>query len=74
MWAVMCVYHHVCHTQARSCLSTGWALDRCFAWFCETVAVLAQGEGGGVRVMSATTPSCGTIVPPPPVPLDSSDP
>jgi hypothetical protein len=48
MWAVMCVCHHVCHTQARSCLSTGWALNRCFAWVFGTAAVLAQG-GGGVR-------------------------
>ena len=46
MWAIMCVCHHVCHTQARSCLSTGWALNRCFAWFFGTVAVLAQGGGG----------------------------
>ena len=48
MWAVMCVCRHVCHTQARSCLSTGWALNRCFAWGCGTAAVLAQG-GGGVQ-------------------------
>ena len=48
MWAIMCVCHHVCHTQAGSCLSTGRALNRCFAWFFGTVAVLAQG-GGGVR-------------------------
>ena len=48
MWAIMCVCRHVCHMQARSCLSTGWALNRCFAWFFGTVAVLAQG-GGGVR-------------------------
>ena len=48
MWAIMCVCHHVCHMQARSCLSTGWALNRCFAWFFGTVAVLAQGGGGGV--------------------------
>ena len=48
MWAIMCVCHNACHMQARSCLSTGWALNRCFAWFFGTVAVLAQG-GGGVR-------------------------
>ena len=48
MWAIMCVCHHVCHTQAQSCLSTGWALNRCFAWFFGTVAVLPQGGGGGV--------------------------
>ena len=47
MWAVMCVCHQVCHMQAWSCLSTGWALNRCFAWFFGTVAVLAQ-KGGGV--------------------------
>ena len=46
MWAVMCVCHHVCHTQARSCRSTGWALNCCFAWVFETSAVLAQGGGG----------------------------
>ena len=46
MWAVMCVCHHVCHTQARSCLSTGWALNRCFPWVFGTAAVLAQGGGG----------------------------
>ena len=48
MWAVMCVCHHVCRTQARSCLSTGWALNRCFAWFFGTAAVLAQGGGRGM--------------------------
>ena len=47
MWAVMRVCRHVCHTQAQCCLSTGWALDRCFAWGFRTVAVLAQGGGGG---------------------------
>ena len=46
MWAVMCVRRHVCHTQAQSCLSTGWALNRCFAWVFGTAAVLAQGGGG----------------------------
>ena len=51
MWAIMCVCHHVCHTQRRSCLSTGWALNRCFAWFFGTVAVLAQGGGGGVDMI-----------------------
>ena len=54
MWAIMCVCHHVCHTQARSCLSTGWALNRRFAWFFGTVAVLAQGGGGGVHPTSPT--------------------
>ena len=56
MWAVMWVCQHVCHTQAQSCLSTGWALNRCFAWFFGTTAVLAQG-GGGVPVFGgiATT-------------------
>ena len=46
MWAVMCVCRHVCHTQARACLSTGWALNRCFVWIFGTAAVLAQGGGG----------------------------
>jgi len=41
MWGVMCVCHHVCHMQARSCLSTGWALNRCFAWISGTATVLA---------------------------------
>ena len=27
-------------------LSTGWALNRCFAWTCGTAAVRAQGGGG----------------------------
>ena len=52
MWAVMCVCRHVCHTQAQSCLSTGWALNRCFAWFFGTAAMLAQGGGRG---------KCGTV-------------
>ena len=47
MWAVMCVCRHVCHTQAQSCLSTGWAFNRCFAWGFGTAAVLAQGGGRG---------------------------
>ena len=51
MWAVMCVCCHVCHTQARSCLSTGWALNRCFAWGFGTAAVLAQGGGGVVWLL-----------------------
>ena len=46
MWAVTCVCRHVCHTQARSCPSTGWALNCCFAWGFGTAAVLAQGGGG----------------------------
>ena len=46
MWAVMCVCRHVCHTQAWSCLSTRWALNRCFAWFFGTAAGRA-GEGAG---------------------------
>ena len=49
MWAVMCVCRHVCHTQARSCLSAGWALNRCFAWGFGTAAVLAQGGGAGYK-------------------------
>ena len=54
MWAIMCVCHHVCHTQGRSCLSTGWALNRCFAWFFGTVAVLAQGGGGAGYLINLT--------------------
>ena len=49
MWAVMCVCRHVCHTQAQSSLSTGWALNRCFAWIFGTTAVLVQGVGGVQR-------------------------
>ena len=48
MWAIMCVCHHVCHTQGRSCLSTGWALNRCFGflgpWPC-----LRKGGAGYVQ-------------------------
>ena len=47
MWVVMCVRRHVLHTEARSCRSTGWALNSCFAWFFGTAAVLAQGGWGG---------------------------
>ena len=57
MWAIMCVCHHVCHTQARPCLSTGWALNRCFAWFFGTVAVLVQG-GGGVTLFLNDREQC----------------
>ena len=46
MWAVMCVCRRVCHTQAQSCLSTRWALNRYFAWVSGTAAVLPQGGGG----------------------------
>ena len=48
MWAFMFVCRHVCHTQAQPCLSTGWALNRCFAWGFGIVAVLAQGGGAGI--------------------------
>ena len=66
MWAVMCVCHHVCHAQARSCLSTGWALNRCFAWFFGTAAVLAQG-GGRVVFVDVRCPSlCLHHIHPPP--------
>ena len=51
MWAITCVCRHVCHMQAQSCLSTGWALNCCFAWFFETPAVLAQ-RGGGAQALS----------------------
>ena len=57
MWAIMCVCHHVCHTQAQSCLSMGWALDRCFAWVFGTAAVLAQG-GGGVSTRARMLVGC----------------
>ena len=42
----------VCGAQAPACLSTGWALNRCFAWIFRTAAVLAQG-GGGVALFVA---------------------
>ena len=51
MWAVMCVCRHVCHTQAQSCLSTEWALNRCFAWVSGTAAVLAQAGGGVLKML-----------------------
>ena len=66
MWAVMCVCRHVCHTQAQACLSTGWALNRCFAWFFGTAAVLAQGGGRGTvhphSGAARSRPSDGRIV------------
>ena len=70
MWAIMCVCHHVCHTQGWSCLSTGWALNHCFAWFFGTVAVLAQGGGRGmfgrwtldVRLVSQNKKCRGTAI------------
>ena len=40
----------MCHTHARPCLSTGWALDRRFDLTFGTAAVLAQGGGGATRV------------------------
>ena len=40
---------HVCCAHARSCLSTGWALNRRFDLIFGTAAVLAQG--GGVRCL-----------------------
>ena len=42
---MLCGY--VCHTHAQPCLSTGWALNRCFAWTFGAAAVLARGGGGG---------------------------
>ena len=59
MWAIMCVCHHVCHKQTRSCLSTGWMLNHCFAWVFGTVAVLVQGGGG----VSAVLQSCTVALP-----------
>ena len=46
----------VCRAQAWSCLSTGWALNRCFAWTFGTAAVLAQG---GHIQHSPSTPTTG---------------
>ena len=40
---------HVCHTHARPCLGTGWALNRRFDLTFGTAAVLAQGGGRGRR-------------------------
>ena len=40
---VLC--RRVCRAQARACLSTGSALNRCFAWTFGTASVLAQGVG-----------------------------
>ena len=37
---------HVCHTHARPCLCTGWALNRRFDLTFGTATVLAQGGGG----------------------------
>ena len=45
---------HVCHTHARPCLSTGWALNRRFDLTLGTAAVLAQG-GGGVQLMKSSS-------------------
>ena len=45
---------HVCHTHARPCLSTGWALNRRFDLTFGTTAMLAQG-GGGVPVLPAAS-------------------
>ena len=44
------VYCHVCHTHARPCLGTGWALNRRFDLTVGTAAVLVQGGGGGTRL------------------------
>ena len=41
---------HVCRAHARPCLSTGWALNRRFDQTFGTVAVLAQGGGGGTSI------------------------
>ena len=52
MWAVMCVCHHVCHMQAWSCLSTGCALNRCFAWFLGPQPCLRKGGAGYPHTVS----------------------
>ena len=47
----------MCHVHARPCPSTGWALNRRFGLTSGTAAMLAQGGGGVLRVMSATSSS-----------------
>ena len=47
MGAVTCVCRDVFRTQSQYCLSTGWALNRCFAKVFGTAAVLVQGAQGG---------------------------
>ena len=47
----------VCRARAWACLSTGWALNRCFAWPFGTAAVLAQ-RGGVPTAVSSPTPNC----------------
>ena len=44
---------HVGRAHARPCLSTAWALNRCFAWILGTMAVLAQGGGGGTCLLGS---------------------
>ena len=46
---------HVCRAHARSCLSTGWALNRRFDLTFGTAAVLAQGGGGVLSFTSSST-------------------
>ena len=50
---------HTCHSHARPCLSTGWALNRRFGLTSGTAAVLAQG-GGGVQQNKAK--QCTTMM------------
>ena len=45
MWTVMCVCRNVCHTQARSCLSMGRALNCCFAWGFGTAVRCSKARG-----------------------------
>ena len=61
MWAVTCICRHVCHTQAWSCLSTGLALNRCFASFFGTAAVLAQGGGRGMHIVTKSVHKLGVL-------------
>ena len=53
-FAVMCVMPH-----ARPCLSTGWALNHCFAWTFGTTAVHAQGGGGYFLKHELPSPKMG---------------
>ena len=48
--------YRVCRSQARACLSTGWALNHCVAWIFWTEAVLMQGGGGHRSAAGPCTP------------------
>ena len=47
---------HMCHTHARPCLSTGWALNRRFDLTFGTATVLAQGGGGVPPAINSKSP------------------